>query len=253
MTMNSAFVLPVAAAGIATVSLWHYATRPPTAHVLAGVDSSLSVKANCSGLAGALQSSLHRPGIREGSTLTLMAMGKAANDPEPNVVFRDKVPIPSDDAQGRKAKERQYAEKRNTFLAELALACNQIAAAPYTPLYRLVLQGLADLKAAGACPPQGRCLFLVKTDLIEDVDPLLTALLGQAAEDPTVPVPAELAASLDNTGVEIVFCGTSEIRPGKRTAKSASLDTRQRIWRELFVDRASVSFQPFCRAFDAPQ
>jgi hypothetical protein len=200
-----------------------------------------------------VRSSLNRPGIREGSTLALMAMGKAAHDPEPDVAFRGKIPIPSDDAQGRTAKQRQYAEERDAFLAELALACNQIAAAPYTPLYRLVRQGLADLKAASACPPGGRCLFLIKTDLAEDVDPLLTALLGQAAEDPNVPAPAGLAASLDNTGVEIVVCGTSEIRPGKRTAKSASLDARQRIWRELFADPASVSFHPFCRAFDAPQ
>ena len=252
MSMNSEAILSsCAATAVLSVGVWHYATKPPLAHAAIGVDSSLSVERNCGGVRSVAKALLKKNGIREGSTLTFLAMGKSPSDPEPQPLFSQRIPIEGDSVYSRPEQERAYRETVDALLADVEGACAEIDDRRHTPLYRLVRQGLTQLRSGEeTCPPEGRCFFVVKSDLIEDVHPALTDLLARAATDPTTPVPPEIAGSLDNSGIEVLFAGIAELRPVKNAARVALPETRERIWRELFAHPELVAFQPFAVASD---
>jgi hypothetical protein len=89
---------------------------------------------------------------------------------------------------------------------------------------------------------------LAKTDLDDDALPELRVVIQHSIKRPAVAVPPSLTQSLDNVGIEVAFCGTAEIKPRREGSGAASsLESRMRIWRELFTEPASVSFRPYCQ------
>lgn len=235
-----AFCFGTLAGAVAVVD---YALRPPTGHIGLGVDPSLSVKRDCSGLRAMAETLTFAKSIQEGSTLTLLAMG----DPEPLRLFDKPLPISSDNVFGRD--EAAFKKRRENFFAELQAACEATPTIPRSPVLRLVSRGIAHLRGRG-CASAGLCYFTFQTDLNDDVDPKLGPVLQRAAEDPNVELTPELAGAIDNAGIHVQFCGTSEVQAPKKSEKPkrrhASPDSLARIWRGLFTDPNLVTFQPYC-------
>jgi len=242
--MKIRIIVIVFALCVVAVIIGHYALTPPSAHVVVAVDLSLSVKRNCAGLRNAAESVVSHKEIQEGSTLTLLAMGNSAGNPEPLRLFDKPAPIPSDAVFGRD--DAAFEQERQDFFVGLQKACEATPNSRNSPILRLVSRGIAHLRSRG-CARGGRCFFTLQTDLEDDQEPRLAAIIQRAAKNPAIELPAELAGSIDNAGIQIVFCGTSEIRP-RRNAKlrHAAPETLARIWKGLFINPDLVSFQPYC-------
>jgi len=228
--------------------IFHWTTKTAPAHIAAGVDRSLSVQANCPGFAGAIGSTFDLPGIRKGSTLSLLAIGPNPRDPQPDLLWTESIPIADDSIYGRDENARVHEHETQRLLDRVTGDCEAGEPTLHTPLLAMVERGL-ELLGGGAfdCGSDGGCLLLIKTDLLEDVDPALTALLAAAAKDPDVAVPPELVGRLDNRGVEVVYCGTSETHPLATNAPDPpSIEARKRIWRALHSEPDLVSFTPYC-------
>jgi hypothetical protein len=220
------------------------ATRVPLAHTILALDPSVSVQRNCRDLRDGTKTFLEsKAGIREGSTLTMLVMGRSAHNPNPKAVFSELIPVPLDTVYGDKEAQKQ-AEAQ--FYARIEQVCEAEQGGSGSPIYELVQQGIAQLRGpALGCKPEGRCYYLIKTDLDDDVKPALRAVLQRAVRVPDVPLPPEFARSIDNAGIEITFCGVAEVTD--RRTSGASAEVRMRIWKELFTHPELVSFQPFCK------
>ena len=235
--------------GIAVLSIgvWRTMTAPPLAHILVGVDRSRSVEPNCAGLRSAAEALLDRPGVGVGSTFTLLSMGAHARAPEPQLLLSASIPIPSDRVVGQSAQAKAYEQERSAFLAGLASRCESIEETTHTPLYQMVERGLTHLRGLQeGCPPGASCVLLIKSDLLEDVQPELRAALDAATKDTDTPVPSALAGRLQNDGIDVIFCGTAEVRAPAKGTIAPPIAVRERIWRALFSRPEAVSFQPFC-------
>lgn len=249
-TSSEALIMGCVAAAAIGYGAWRHFHQAAPAHLAVGDDASLSVERNCAGLRGETAALLKRAEIREGSTLTFLAMSGNPADPEPELRLHEPVPVAGDRVYGQAEQQRQYEAAMTALLDGVESACEQAEDARHTPLYQLVRQGLNHLRSGElGCGDDGRCFFLVKTDLLEDVHPELREWLEKAARGETPEAPAHLVRSLDNGGIEVAFCGTSELRaPTKKAPPAAPVEARQRIWRELFTRPELVSFRPFCVA-----
>ena len=240
-------VLGIAAAAGAVA--WHYMTlRPPTQAAVFN-DPSLSNKANCGGLTESLSTAIMKlGGIREGSTFSMLTMGKDPRNAEPDLDFVMPIPLPPDQVYNRTKQQHVYEEELAALTGRVQSSCEEAVAGTHSPIYALVKRGIAHLRSPEiGCGPEGLCYALIKTDLQDDADPRLNAVLDKAARNPGEPVPAELAASLDNAGISLDFCGTSEVRTRPATGTPVpSPDESVRIWRSLFTHPELVSFRPYC-------
>jgi hypothetical protein len=238
-------LIGLGALALAGVVGWHLMHFKPPADVGIGIDPSASVERKCGDLRGAVKAFIDKqPGIREGSTLTVLIMGTDASNAGPKLAWRDPLPVAPDTVFG--VDKKKQAEKEAAFYSRIEEACQTAKAGGGSPIYELVQQGIAHLRApASGCGPESRCYYLVKTDLDEDVQPALRSLMQRAAKSGDVEVPAGLARSINNDGIQVTFCGVSEVAP--RRTSGAARETRQRIFTELFTSPELVSFQPFCK------
>jgi hypothetical protein len=241
MTGEKLLLIGVGAALLGSAA-WYLATIEPLAHAATGIDPSGSVVRNCGGLRAATQAMIGgRSGIREGSTLTVLVMGADARNTQPAIAFTGPVPIAPDTVMGRD--EEAFRQQHDAFFGEVELACETAANTNNSPIYELVKQGIAHLRSLG-CTADGRCSYLVKTDLDDDVHPALRDAIARSVKDANVAIPSGLAGSIDNAGIALTFCGVSEVE--RRRTASSSPDARIRIWSALFTHPELVSFQPFC-------
>jgi hypothetical protein len=231
------FALCVAGAIVA-----HHMMTPPPAHVVLAIDHSLSVARNCGGLRKEGERLLAQPAVQQGSTVTLLGIGRSARDPEPARLFDKPVPTESDAVFGRD--DSAFQREQAAFLSQLEKSCEAAEASKDSPIVRLVTQGLAHLRSRN-CRADGRCFLTIATDMQEDVEPALRAAIERVARRPSTPLPPTLAGTLDNAGIEVRFCGGSELRPGAKRLRAAP-ETLARLWKGIFTHPELVSFQPFC-------
>lgn len=231
------FALCVAGAIIA-----HMTLTPPPAHSVVAVDISASIERDCVGLRKEGERLLSHSAIQPGSTVTLLAIGRSGLDPEPTRLFDKALPIESDDVFGRD--ESAFARERQAFMGQLQKSCESAAATKSSPVLRLITQSLAHLRSRG-CKAGGPCFLTVQTDMEEDVEPALRAAIQRAAKRPTIELPTDLAGSLDNAGIEVKFCGSSDARPRAKQSRAAPA-TLARLWKAMFTRPELVSFQPYC-------
>ena len=242
---NGKIILTCGLLGVTSALGWHLMTRVPAAHVALSLDPSASVERKCGDLPGATRNFLGAtPGVKAGSTLTMLVMGTDTRNAQPKLAFSAAVPIPPDTVYGKDNEAHAKAEEE--FFGKIEQHCTSAKAGSGSPIYELVKQGLAHLQSSPSlCGPKRPCASLIKTDLDEDVNPSIRSVLDRAVKDPGVSVPAELARSLNNAGVDVTFCGVAEVLP--RRKPGASLDARQQIWTAMFTNPELVHFQPYCQ------
>lgn len=226
---------------------WHFMNLKPPRHEAVALDPSSSVEANCDGLrASVLRIIKESPGIGRGSTLSFLEMGKSVYDPTPKLRFS--VAIPEKPVKVFGSNPEEHKRKLEELAGQVKTACEQAKPGTSSPIYELVKYSLAHLRGGEyQCGAKHPCTLLVKTDLDDDAQPELRQVIGRSIKDPAVAVPGSLARSLDNMGIEVAFCGTAEVKPRAEGSASSSLESRMRIWRELFTDPANVTFRPYCQ------
>ncbi|HEY4359691.1 MAG TPA: hypothetical protein VGN17_01920 [Bryobacteraceae bacterium] len=239
----SAKGLAVVAAG---AGIWMYFSQKPPAHGAEVLDPSGSVARNCSGMRDQTGLLLAKPGIRDGSTIALLIMGRDAASPQPTRVLDARVPVPPDAMLNRKQRQAEYEKARTKLLDDFEEACNEAADSPQSPVFQMVKEGLAHLHARG-CGPEQMCYLVAKTDARESVQPELRALIERRSKKLDVKVPPDLAGSLDNTSVAVTFCGAVEVSAHRQpNARDPDPDHVERIWKQLFRDPSIVTFVPYC-------
>lgn len=182
-------------AAVGGVIYYHYANLQSPAQIVLGLDPSVSVRQNCAAIEQTAKAFLTQPGVGEGSSLTFLAMGRAAHDPEPRRVFEERIPFPSGEVFGNDP--AAFEKKKEAFVKSVRTACDAISSTPDSPILRLVQRGIEHLRQS--CSPAGTCYMTVKTDLLEESgDALLTAVIARAAKDSSVTLPPELSGSIDN-------------------------------------------------------
>jgi|GEM_PF-2368626 len=230
--------------------IFHWMTKTAPVHIAVGVDRSLSVEPNCAGFAQAVGSTFSLPGIQSGSTLSYLAIGPNPRDAQPDLLWTEPIPIADDSVFGRDENARTYEQETSELFDRVTTSCKAGEPTLHTPLLAMVERGL-ELLSGGSfdCGPDDGCVLMIKTDLLEDVDPTLTALLSTAAKEPGVAVPSELVGRLKNPGTKVVYCGLSETRPqSNKTPAPPSIESRKRIWRAMHSEPDLVSFLPYCIA-----
>ena len=241
--MKIGVVLSVFALCIAAAVIGHMALAKPPAHVLEGLDRSASVRRDCAGLRKAAQGLVTpQNGFEEGSTVALFAIGISSVNPEPERLFDQPIPIKPDQVFGRDADA--FERERRGYFDGMQKACEAAQDSRDSPVLRLVTAGISQLRSRG-CGPASLCTYILLSDLEDDSDPRFSKVIRRAALNPAIELPAELASSIDNTGVRLEFCGTSEVRV-RRTGKHAAPDTLARLWLGLFTHPELISFRPFC-------
>ncbi len=229
-------------AALLSAAGYYYWTTPPLENAVLDLDPSGSVLRNCADFAqGSQQWLAGKPGIREGSKLTMLIMGTDAVNVEPTPVFTTDIPIQDDVVIG--GDPRAYKDAQEKLAGDVEHACETAKAGSRSPIYQMVRQSIALLRGPHG---DGHGVVLLKSDLDDDAHPALSAVLHEAARHPDVDVPAELAGSLDNANVSIDICGTAELAPRKVGNPAASFDTRLRIWKAMFTHPGLVTVQPFC-------
>ena len=227
---------------LAAAVVGEYILAPPPAQITLGVDVSPSVERDCAGLVAEAARAISQDGVKEGSQLSLLAMGRNAANPEPARLFKGPVPVETDGVFGRD--EAAFKKTRQTFLASIQKACESAQSSQGSPVLRMVDRGIADLRTRG-CAGKAACIYIIQSDLEDDSDPKLRAAIALAAKNAGAKLPAELAGSINNAGITLEFCGTSEVR-ALRSHAHAAPETLASLWKDLLTHPELVSFQPYC-------
>jgi hypothetical protein len=232
------YILPtiLSVALIGTTAI-HYWTKLAIAKVALSLDPSASVERNCASYAkGSVAWLASRPGIQEGSTVSMFLMGLDAVNTQASLAFDQAIPVPSDVVIGGKPEE--YRASMGDLEHEIEHQCETARAGRNSPIYEMVRQTIEHLRSQG-CKANGRCFVLLKSDMDDDAQQQLRALRTGS------PLPADLAGSLDNAGIDVEICGTSEVAP-RRTASSMSVTERVHLWKQMFTHAELVSTRPSC-------
>jgi hypothetical protein len=228
---------------VAGAILGHAFLTPPPAHAALADDRSPSVRRNCAGLRQEAEKvAVASNGFAETSTVTLLAIGRDRLNPEPERVFDKPFPVESDRVFDNDP--GAFEKQRKDYFAAFQKSCETSPESFNSPVLRLVQAGIAHLRSRG-CAAKRPCFLTVHSDLEDDSAPKLREAIARAARGLASKTPVELAASIDNAGIRVQFCGLSEIKP-RRSARHAAPDTLANLWSGLFTHAELVSFQPYC-------
>jgi hypothetical protein len=182
-----------------------------------------------------------RSGEAAGSRWHFFVTGTAESAFEPVAIM-----VQSSPASRRLIDGKDKADRENAaFVGDVVSACTTMPPAEKSPVFLAVKRVVEQARQLNV-----RAEVYAVTDLEETIEAQIVAAL-KAARGTSSPLPA----SIDNCGVSVHFCGYAETRgfranePNKlltapRTAERA--DRLLEVWRSLFTDPASVSFEPFC-------
>jgi hypothetical protein len=238
--MKKSIIIAIIAALANTACDENIFTTPPPEHALAAVDNSLSITPDCAGLTSAIRAVSRDAGFIEGSTVSLLVIGRSALRAEATRGFERKLPIPSDAILGRNDAEIEKAQA--AIFAGFETACASAPPSRSSPILRLLQDGVADLHAKG-CGPKSHCRLEAQSDLHEDVDRTFHAAITRLARNPKTDLPSSLVGAIDNAGIDVHICG------GAAQAVSGGPEPSQvalhRLWMKAFT-HPTVSFKPFC-------
>lgn len=232
-------VLGTAGAGMTG---YEYLIREPAQSAVVINDVSKSLRPNCGGIEQATRILVEGKGMREGSRLTLLVIG---DELEPLRLFDEALPFTTEGLYESDRQEQQAA--REAFFRKFRAACDGGPANSLrSPILRAVKRGVEHLRRN--CRGAECGVLVVRTDLREEEDSQLAPLVARAAKNPDVALTSDLAQSIDNTGITILFVGMAETSPQRRGSSAArtSPETLTRLFRGLFTHPELVSFQPYC-------
>jgi hypothetical protein len=236
-------VLALLIIALCAYAAYRHFTAVPPAKIVVADDPSASIGRNCAGVRKATEAMSKKPGVRAGSSLTLLLMGSGPGDEQPRRVFEAALPLPSgvyEPGEDDKARQRIFEQ--------LERACDAAPESAASPVYELVKRAVAQARPERGSKARG--YVLVKSDGMDNVQPDLRRALNRAVTKPSVELPKSLAESIDNAGVEeVLFCGGSEVRPRKEARSTfVSPETIARIWRGMFTQKDRVKFEDYCGA-----
>lgn len=232
---------------VATVATYFFVTPPP-AHIGVLIDTSVSVDRKCQELKDFTVAVIARhPAFRNGSSLSMLTMGGSAANAQPRLQWSGAIPFGTGVVFGQDAERDQEAQEE--FEAQIENACASAEPSTHSPIFEMTRQGIAHLRSGNTgCKDSDTCMLIVKTDLEDDVHPLVKRAIGNLRNGKIVALPDELRGVLDNRGMQVQFCGLSELAKRSRNSPAVtSQEDLKRLWQSFFSDPALVSFQPYCR------
>lgn len=210
-------------------------------------DPSVSHGVGCESLLGVAGQVLQTNSAASGSTLTVLILGDQSTANEPWRMGTYSIPTFRKVLEGRSGRLRQEQE----ILRDVSDKCQHLRRTKISPIFLGTTQAVADLHARG-CKATTHCGLFVDTDGKENAEPSIRKMLNQNDARKHLSLPR-----LDNTGIGVVFCGVAVtdgrfpnvVEKGSRkfvTGDSDRVHRVQEVWRSLFSEPASVSFEPYC-------
>jgi len=140
---------------------------------------------------------------------------------------------------------------RRAFFAAVHGLCEQIPTRTESPLFQLVRAAQQDAVLPPGAGPEVTVRIYVRTDGIEEVDPVLTAAIEAAAGWDTRPAHQALPTDkrehrLDGGAAKIQLCGLSarRVKPGKHAPPG--LDQVAAAWQPEVSDPSTLTFAASC-------
>ncbi len=222
------------------------ATRVPAPRVYFDAlhDPSLSVSQACASLVGVVARGMEPPAGFNSVTVTLFAIGRPESAYEP-IELRPQEVV----ARSRRAIDGPMidSKKRSERLRDVMVRCNQTGFTTTSPIYQGIFRVLEHLRMQG--DERSLRIAAIQTDGEENVNAVVKAALRGTRSS----VALRDVAKLDNTGIDVVFCGFAETRsevPGHKLGltppRHAGTDRHEAVWSALMLDPTRVTFQPFC-------
>jgi hypothetical protein len=218
-----------------------------TRHFVVVADPSQSHPESCESLLGLSEQALHADGVSQESSITVLALGDASTANEPWQLGRYSFPAANKVLEGKGANAR----RQDGLLADIRRKCETIRRTSISPIFLGVKQAVADLRAHG-CNTTSHCQIFVDSDLEENAElSIKDALNRKHITKVALPTP------LDNQGIGVSFCGLAvtggrisnpsekEIQRGLPRDQGRE-DRLRQVWRSLFTQPESVSFEPYC-------
>lgn len=243
--MKPVVIVVIAASAMAGVVAWR-ALRPHgksvTPHEYVLLDSSASSTAGCAAVVAAVSDDLREGRLSPDSVLVVLATGGADSSGEPTEIFRDTPIRPGRVMGGRRGAEKQ----REAILSQLSDSCRDLPPTDISPIALGMRDGLDGLRAQG-CGPESRCRLRVISDGEETVEPWIVQSLSGKRTAPSA------RPRMDNSGVEIVFCGTSQTkgpsdraRDRRRAHDVGRVERMRKTWRSTVTAPDLMRFEPHC-------
>jgi hypothetical protein len=224
---------------VATFVITRPEDRRHSAQVALVWDVSPSMRPNCNTLEATVRATIAGPElrIRRDSKFFLIETGDKNRALDPRLVVELPIPRRVDAVLGGEA-----ADSARMFYAALRRACNTLSTTDASPIHRSIDVALAALAGRG-CTDAAACVVIVRSDLIENVNPAVVQRLSGT--------PAQGDSSqwlLTNSGARVRLCGwVRESDVGGETPDQL-LDR----WRGLFSHPEVVEFLPFCPGTASP-
>lgn len=115
-----------------------------------------------------------------------------------------------------------------------------------TPLFRAVRMAISELRGELDRDPLAEAVLVVRSDLLEEEDAVLTARWAPPAKGSKAkPAASEPTARLDNRGMAVRLCGVTQRRVKPRT-RLPSVEVLEQAWRAEFTDPEGVQVHAGC-------
>src|ERR1051325_3072667 len=252
MKMNPKIVMSscLAFTVVLVLVVLHY-NRPPAHDVHAAIvyDRSKSPRDGCESIKELTEKSLSLvEGRRANCTLRIFATGEKLTSYEPVNVALPFLPRKS----GRILEgKNRFAEEKSKFLNNTYTQCSELNRTEQSPIYLSVKRAIEYLKAIDPNGTSDLYLF-VQSDLEENVEESIKSAIRASSK-----VKGNLPSPLDNSRVNITFCGYSEtssqyidirgqVKQGTPMRNAKSTDRLLEVWPSLFTHPELVTFNPVC-------
>lgn len=249
MTPKPILIIVLGLTTITTFGYWRYATavQPHGVAQFAFIqDPSDSIQTDCRRVAGLAERALTMPDTKEGSTITLFALGSPATANEAQMLGEFQVPVIRRVIEGQRAAARD----REALLSGLRDRCAEVQQTRISPVFQALKRGVEYLHGVGTSDDT-RYLF-IQTDGEETENAQIKkALNGQRGAMRNLPPP------IQNAGVRVTFCGMAEtvgtvvgsdnkVQRKSRQRDSSRADRLREVWGRVFTHPEMVTFEPYC-------
>lgn len=201
------------------------ANEPPSESMGLVVDVSPSMNVRCNVVERMVEEGLKARHIGKDSRVIVVSNGDQHSSWFPELKLNAPV---SGQAAG------PYGNGRQDLTDQVKATCAQFTSTESSPIFAAVKIALEQLRSH-RCGPAVPCSLHVLTDLLETADAEVIRRIGP--HPPANPKPV-----VDNTGIDVVFCGWAVSKNGSAYGLDATpLKTG---WASLFT--VAPTFQPYC-------
>jgi hypothetical protein len=241
------FIILFAAIGATGFIEWELFTPPKSNHRATVWDSSTSSDNRCSEIVRINELAIKKQPTNSATKLAVFLTGDQQTANEPRGLGSFNVPLKVKLTQGNTAIETE----QNRIVNEVKSKCEQLPPATASSIFLAFKRAVEYLKNLG-CDDTSGCEILAQTDLQENADAQIKAVLSGASKDFK-----NLPAPLNNQGITIKICGVSQTKglvidkKGNKTQltqnrNASRVDFIQEVWKKLFTHPELVVFSSYC-------